>query len=192
MGNNGANVQSDINVQTMAEELLELVYDEMDEGERRVLERIAKRHAVSRDLVDTWAKEATFGQRVADRVAAFGGSWTFIILFFALIAGWVLVNTVFILRDPVPDPYPFILLNLILSMLAAFQAPIIMMSQNRQAEKDRQAAANDYEVNLKAELEILRLHEKIDALRDRHLQMMMERLEAKMDEALTRVGKREG
>lgn len=164
----------------------------MDEGERRVLERIAKRHAVSRDLVDTWAKEATFGQRVADRVAAFGGSWTFIILFFALIAGWVLVNTVFILRDPVPDPYPFILLNLILSMLAAFQAPIIMMSQNRQAEKDRQAAANDYEVNLKAELEILRLHEKIDALRDRHLQMMMERLEAKMDEALTRVGKREG
>ncbi len=192
MEDEDAKVQTDINVQTMAEELLELVYDEMDEGERRVLERIAKRHAVSRDLVDTWTKEATFGQRVADRVAAFGGSWTFIIIFALTITVWVLINTVFVVHDPVPDPYPFILLNLLLSMLAAFQAPVIMMSQNRQAQKDRQAAANDYEVNLKAELEILRLHEKIDALRDRHLQRMMERLEAKMDEALTRVGKREG
>lgn len=177
------NHNSRSNIQAIAEELLGLVYDEMDEGERRVLEGIAKRHAISRDLADSWTTEATFGQRIADRVAAFGGSWTFIILFFALIAGWVLINTAFILRDPVPDPYPFILLNLILSMLAAFQAPVIMMSQNRQAEKDRQAAANDYEVNLKAELEILRLHEKIDALRDLHLQMVLARLEARIDAA---------
>ena len=183
---------TDINVQALAEELLQLVYDEMDEGERRVLERIAKRHAVSRDLADSWTRDATFGQRLADRVAAFGGSWTFIILFGTVIVGWVLINTVFIVHDAVPDPYPFILLNLILSMLAAFQAPVIMMSQNRQAQKDRQAAANDYEVNLKAELEILSLHEKIDALRDRHLQWMVERLEARIDEALAQGRKPQG
>ena len=93
------NHNSRSNIQTIAEELLGLVYDEMDEGERRVLEGIAKRHAISRDLADSWTTEATFGQRIADRVAAFGGSWTFIILFFALIAGWVLINTAFILRD---------------------------------------------------------------------------------------------
>lgn len=172
------------NIKAIAEELLGLVYDEMDEGERRVLEGIAKRHAISRDLAESWETEATFGQKLADRVAAFGGSWTFIILFFLLILAWVLLNTVLILRDPVPDPYPFILLNLILSMLAAFQAPVIMMSQNRQAEKDRQAAANDYEVNLKAELEILRLHEKIDALRDLHLQAVLTKIEAKIDAAV--------
>lgn len=181
--------RSDNNVRAMAEGLLDLAYDEMDAGERRVLERIAKRHAVSRDLVDTWASEATLGQRVADRVAAFGGSWTFIILFLLVIAGWILINTVILVRQPVPDPYPFILLNLLLSMLAAFQAPVIMMSQNRQADKDRQAAANDYEVNLKAELEILRLHEKIDALRDLHLQRMIERLEARIDAAFAGNGK---
>lgn len=105
----------------------------------------------------------TFGQRVADKVAAFGGSWTFIISFFVFILIWIALN-VFFLTNKGFDPYPFILLNLILSCLASLQAPIIMMSQNRQEEKDRERAKKDYEVNLKAEDEIRQLNEKLDAL----------------------------
>ena len=105
----------------------------------------------------------TFGQRVADNVAAFGGSWTFIISFFVFLLGWISVN-VFVLLDKGFDPYPFILLNLILSCVAALQAPIIMMSQNRQEEKDRQRAKKDYEINLKSEAEIRALNDKLDQL----------------------------
>ena len=110
----------------------------------------------------------TFGERLADRIASFGGSWTFIILFGGSIIAWVIVNTVILLNwgNGPFDPYPFILLNLFLSMVASIQAPIIMMSQNRQAEHDRVDAAHDYEVNLKAELEIMVLHEKMDLLKD--------------------------
>src|SRR5689334_20164279 len=99
--------------------------------------------------------ELKFGERLADRVAAFGGSWTFIIIFWLALIAWVVLNS-YVLRDSGEsfDPYPYILLNLFLSMLAAFQAPIIMMSQNRQAAKDRQQAARDYEVNRRAEIEI--------------------------------------
>src|SRR5213082_2346566 len=105
--------------------------------------------------------------RLADKVAAFGGSWTFIIIFVAVLLSWVLLNS-FILarRGAAFDVYPYILLNLFLSMLAAVQAPVILMSQNRQGVKDRLDAAHDYEVNLKAELEILSLHEKLDELRE--------------------------
>jgi len=106
----------------------------------------------------------TFGQRVADAVSRFGGSWTFIILFFFFLIAWATVNTTWILRRP-PDPYPFIFLNLMLSMLAAIQAPIIMMSQNRQSMHDRLQADLDYEVNVKAELAIRQLHRKLDELR---------------------------
>ncbi|TDE52997.1 DUF1003 domain-containing protein [Flavobacterium sp. GT3P67] len=105
----------------------------------------------------------TYGQKVADNVAAFGGSWKFIILFGVFILFWILIN-IYILLNKGFDPYPFILLNLILSCLAALQAPVIMMSQNRQEEKDRDRAKKDYMINLKSELEIRMLHEKLDHL----------------------------
>ena len=101
---------------------------------------------------------------MADRVAEFGGSWTFIMLFAAFLVAWALINTI-VLATRAFDPYPFIFLNLLLSMIAAVQAPIIMMSQNRQGKKDRENAEHDYEVNLKAELEIMSLHEKLDEMR---------------------------
>ena len=103
------------------------------------------------------------GQQLSDKIASFGGSWTFIIIFLAILAGWILLNAVF-LHNQSFDPYPFILMNLILSCIAALQAPIIMMSQNRQEEKDRKRAENDYLINLKSELEIRALHEKVDLL----------------------------
>jgi uncharacterized membrane protein len=105
----------------------------------------------------------TFGQRIADKVADFGGSWTFIIFFLSFIVVWILSNVIFLFNKGF-DPYPFILLNLILSCIAALQAPIIMMSQNRQEEKDRERAKKDYMINLKSELEIRMLHEKLDHL----------------------------
>jgi uncharacterized membrane protein len=110
----------------------------------------------------------TFGQRLADNVATFGGSWTFISLFAVVMVIWVLLNSFILIRyDDSFDPYPYILLNLFLSMLAAIQAPVILMAQNRQAAKDRLNAEHDYEVNLKSELEIMTLHEKIDLLREK-------------------------
>ncbi|MFM7589390.1 MAG: DUF1003 domain-containing protein, partial [Bacteroidota bacterium] len=102
----------------------------------------------------------SYGQRMADRIAAFGGSWTFIFLFFGTLMGWIVLNA-WILNQSAYDPYPFILLNLILSCLAAIQAPIIMMSQNRQEEKDRIHAEKDYLINQKAEKEIRELHQKV-------------------------------
>jgi uncharacterized membrane protein len=126
-----------------------------------------ERRHISHDTNLEFEKKLTFGQRLADKVAAFGGSWTFIIIFAAVLLAWVLVNTLILARQGNSfDPYPYILLNLFLSMLAAVQAPVILMSQNRQGVKDRLDAAHDYEVNLKAELEILSLHEKIDELRE--------------------------
>ena len=106
-------------------------------------------------------EKVTFGQRVADRVALFGGSWKFIIIFAAILLSWIIINSYLLIKKPF-DPYPFILLNLVLSCLAAIQAPVIMMSQNRQEAKDRVRSENDYLVNLKSEIEIRQLHEKID------------------------------
>jgi uncharacterized membrane protein len=110
---------------------------------------------------------ASFGDRLADRVAAIGGSWGFIIAFGVVLAGWMGLNLALATRAF--DPYPFIFLNLMLSTLAAIQAPVIMMSQNRQAAKDREGAEHDYLVNLRAELEIMRRHDKLDAVRDQQL-----------------------
>ena len=169
----------DERVRDLAERLLSKGYDDLPEREQRVLRRIASRAAISRDIDASFRGELTFGDRVADRVAAFGGSWSFIGLFAAVIAGWVVLN-LWVLTQPA-DPYPFVFLNLILSMVAAVQAPVIMMSQNRQAAKDRVAAAHDYEVNLKAELEIMSLHEKVDDIRMRQLEALFARLEAKID-----------
>ena len=130
------------------------------------------RTQVSRNPNVEEEERLTFGQRIADKVAAFGGSWTFIILFGIAMAVWVVINsTALILRNHF-DPYPYILLNLFLSMLAAMQAPVIMMSQNRQTYKDRLKSDLDYEVNLKAELEVAHLHRKLDH--------MYERLEARL------------
>ena len=166
-------------VKLLARRILEIGYDDLPPRERHVIERVARRLAVSRDVSATFEEGRTFGERLADRLAAFGGSWTFILLFMAAIAVWVLVNTIFLIRmgsEPF-DPYPFILLNLFLSLVAAIQAPIIMMSQNRQAAKDRLQASHDYEVNLKAEIEIMALHEKMDELRQKDLQDLIRSLE---------------
>ena len=109
----------------------------------------------------------TFGERIADKVADFGGSWTFIIWFFVIIIGWIGIN-VYVLMNKGFDPYPFILLNLILSCLASLQAPIIMMSQNRQEDKDRERARKDYEINMRSELEIRALNKKLDKIIEHH------------------------
>lgn len=135
--------------------------------ERDVIHRLMERSHVSRNTNKEFDDQLTFGQRVADKVAAFGGSWTFIMIFASVLLAWVVLNSVVLAkRNQAFDPYPYILLNLFLSMLAAIQAPIIMMSQNRLAAKDRLDAAHDYEVNLKAEMEIETLHRKLDELRE--------------------------
>ncbi len=137
------------------------------ENEQLIIERLTQRLHISRNLNREYDDTLTFGQKLADQIAVFGGSWTFILLFLALLLSWIVINTVVLTQLSQPfDPYPFIFLNLILSMLAALQAPVIMMSQNRHSAKDRVAAEHDYEVNLKAELEILALHKKVDALRE--------------------------
>ena len=128
-----------------------------------VMEAIKNNSILSENIQDEIETERTFGQKIADKVAAFGGSWTFILTFFSFILVWVLSNILLLATKPF-DPYPFILLNLLLSCLAAIQAPIIMMSQNRQEQKDRQRGEHDYKINLKAELEIKLLSEKIDHL----------------------------
>jgi len=126
-----------------------------------VLRAIENNSFLSENIQDLPETKITFGQKVADKVADFGGSWTFIIFFFSFILIWMIIN-IWVLATKPFDPYPFILLNLILSCLAAIQAPIIMMSQNRQEQKDRQRSEHDYKINLKAELEIKLLHEKMD------------------------------
>lgn len=128
-----------------------------------VMEAIKNNSILSENIQDEIEGELTFGLRLADKVAAFGGSWTFISIFFLFILFWIIMNVWFLARKPF-DPFPFILLNLMLSCLAAIQAPIIMMSQNRQDQKDRQRGEHDYKINLKAELEIKLLSEKIDHL----------------------------
>jgi len=135
--------------------------DELGEIEKRVLAKAHERKIISTDINAALQAEASTGERLADSIARVGGSWSFIVAFLLFLVFWCIVNTV-VLFTRAFDPYPFIFLNLILSMLAAIQAPIIMMSQNRQAERDRFEAAKDYEVNLKAELEVLSLHQKID------------------------------
>ncbi|ARM88703.1 hypothetical protein RHEC894_CH02414 [Rhizobium sp. CIAT894] len=135
--------------------------NELGDIEKRVLARAHERKVISTDVNAALSAEASFGERVADGIARVGGSWSFILAFLAFLVVWTLINTI-ILASGAFDPYPFVFLNLILSMLAAIQAPIIMMSQNRQAERDHFEAAKDYEVNLKAELEVLSLHQKID------------------------------
>ena len=165
-------------IRQLARRLLDLGVEDMPAREKRVLERIAKRLAISRDVNAEFEKQLSFGDRIADRVAEIGGSWSFIIGFGVFVAAWMALNAALLAGFGADlDPYPFIFLNLILSLLAAIQAPVIMMSQNRQAAKDRLAAAHDYEVNLKSEIEIAALHEKLDQIRTHELALLMERIE---------------
>ena len=162
----------------------------LPEREQRVVKHYSERLPISRNTNQEFAVKATVGQRLADKVAAFGGSWMFISIFGIILLSWVLLNSIVLARsNDAFDPYPYILLNLFLSMLAAIQAPIILMSQNRQSEKDRLHAAHDYEVNLKAELEILGLHEKIDELREGKWTELLE-LQARQIEILEQLLKK--
>ncbi|THD32576.1 DUF1003 domain-containing protein [uncultured Flavobacterium sp.] len=162
----------------IAEMLLKETGD-LSEMEQTVL-RALNDNTILADKLDDEIQEFTLGQKIADKVATFGGSWTFILSFMAFLFLWIGGN-VFILLNKGFDPYPFILLNLILSCIAALQAPIIMMSQNRQEEKDRERAKKDYMINLKSELEIRMLHEKIDHLLLHQEQSLVEIQKVQMD-----------
>jgi uncharacterized membrane protein len=167
----------------------------LSEFERRALARVLKRKPSVQDPNRIFDAQLTFGQHVADRVAELGGSWTFIGLFLTGLVIWMILNAE--LKRPF-DPYPFILLNLVLSCVAAIQAPIIMMSQNRFAAKDRLDARNDYEVNLRAEMEIMRLHAKLDDVRERDaaefLRLLREQLDAlrRLESAVLTAGRGSG
>ena len=151
-----------------AESLLGEPFAGMDEVHKKVVHHVADRKHISRDIDAETNEQSTFGQRAADAVASFGGSWTFIGSFAVTLITWVVLNSYVLAHvNETFDPFPYILLNLFLSMLASVQAPLILMSQNRQAQKDRINARHDYEVNLKSELEIMLLHEKLDHLRER-------------------------
>jgi len=143
-------------------EQLERERGELSEIEADVAKRAGEHIAIAEDLARRFAREITFGQRIADRVAEIGGSWGFVVGFLAVLGAWIALNVELAVRAF--DPYPYILLNLVLSCIAALQAPIIMMSQNRQSARDRMQAEQDFRVNLKAELEIASLHHKLDHL----------------------------
>lgn len=155
----------------------------LDAVSRRVVELVTARKAATLDVKLEVRENITFGQRAADRVAHFGGSWVFIGLFGLFLVAWATLNTG-VLGKSAFDPYPYIFLNLMLSMVAAIQAPLIMMSQNRAAETDRLIANHDYAVNLKAEIEIMALHEKFDALRAEELHAQLQRQQALIEELL--------
>ena len=157
----------DKKVRDTAEKLFSSDYEKLTEQEKHVAHHITQRTPISTNIIQDYSEQMTLGQRLADKVAAFGGSWTFILIFAVVLVIWVLLNSLILIKYNASfDPYPYILLNLFLSMIAAIQAPIILMSQNRQAYKDRLSAEHDYEVDLKAELEIIALHEKIDFLKE--------------------------
>ncbi len=155
------------------EELLKAEHGEFSELDRQVAESITKHDTIAENIEEEFEEHRTFGERLSDELASFGGSWAFLMAFFVVLAGWIAYN---LLSGEAKafDAYPFILLNLILSCLAAIQAPIIMMSQKRQEAKDRLRALNDYRVNLKAELEIRHLHEKMDHLITKQWQRLAE------------------
>jgi uncharacterized membrane protein len=157
--------------------------------EREVYESLKQHELVASDVEEQFQQRLSFGQRVSDRVAEFGGSWRFIGLFASVLLVWVLINTRLMLANPF-DPYPYILLNLFLSCLAAIQAPVIMMSQNRQEARDRLRSQSDYRVNLKAELEVRQLHEKIDHLISRQWERLME-IQDIQTEIMGELGRRE-
>ena len=163
----------------LAKELLNCPYDGLTPVQRSVIDLIAAEAPTDRNPI-LKHDDRSFGERLADHVAAVGGSWGFIIGFGIILFGWMGLNQAF-KNHGAFDVYPFIFLNLMLSTLAAIQAPVIMMSQNRQALKDREAAEHDYVVNLRAELEIMRLHDKLDAMRDSELEQLVRQQSEALD-----------
>lgn len=171
-------------------DFLDVEMSQLADMEAKVIDALKEKTIIANDPDKDEQVVSTYGQRVADKVATFGGSWTFIILFITILIIWIATN-VFLLSNKGFDPYPFILLNLILSCVAALQAPVIMMSQNRQEEKDRQRAKNDCMVNLKAEMEIRLLHEKLDHLILHQEQSLIEIQKVQIDmmnDILSRMG----
>ncbi len=176
------------------QEMLETEKGELSSMEAEVLRSLAEHETLSRNVNVEFDRELGFGERIADRVAEFGGSWRFIISFGVVLGVWIAVNSIAFLREPF-DPYPYILLNLVLSCLAALQAPVIMMSQNRQEAKDRLRGEHDYRVNLKAELEVRHLNAKFDLLLTHQWQRLMEIQQIQMEimeEVAQKGGRRPG
>jgi len=163
--------------------------EKLSEQERDVVQRFIERGRTARNVAREFEDHLTLGQRIADRVAEIMGSWTFIIIQSTILAAWIALNVAAYVNHW--DPYPFILLNLGLSFQAAYAAPIIMMSQNRQAEKDRLQSRNDYEVDMKAEMEIMQLHEKFNELRDSYWTDLV-RMQQQQIEMLERIIKNDG
>lgn len=155
------------------EELLKAEHGDISEIERKVADSLASHDTLAENIEEEYAEDRTFGEWMSDELAAFGGSWVFLIVFALFLAAWMAYN-IYMGEQKAFDAYPFILLNLILSTIAAVQAPIIMMSQKRQEAKDRLRSLNDYQVNLKAELEIRHLHEKMDHLISKQWQRLAE------------------
>ncbi|MCJ7600579.1 MAG: DUF1003 domain-containing protein [Desulfobulbaceae bacterium] len=160
--------------------LIEAEKGELSELEREVVESLATHEILSSHVDQEYDSNLTFGQRLSDMIAKFGGSWGFITIFACIMVIWMSVNSYMLVSRPF-DPYPYILLNLVLSALAAIQAPIIMMSQNRLEAKDRLRSAHDYQINLKAELEIRQLHQKLDHLLSRQWERLVEIQEIQLE-----------
>ena len=159
--------------QEYVEKIISSEKGDLSKLEKDVVKSLVHHETLSKNVDKQFEKKLTFGEKIADKVAEFGGSWRFIGLFALVIFIWIIVNTIILMSRPL-DPYPFLLLNIMLSCLAAIQAPVIMMSQNRKEAKDRLRSENDYKVNLKAELEIRILHEKIDNLIQHQWQRLLE------------------
>lgn len=174
-----------------AEEMSQREMDDLTELRKEVAQSLIQHQVITKNIEKDFQAQTTIGGRIADKVAAFGGSWTFIIIFLVVLFVWMGVNTTVILSKPF-DPFPYIFLNLVLSCIAAIQAPVIMMSQNRQEAKDRMRGENDYKINLKAELEIQHLNEKIDKMMNDQWKHLLEIQQMQMDmiEELTK--RREG
>jgi uncharacterized membrane protein len=160
--------------------VLEKEKGEISTIEEQVIRSVKENELLSKNINTEFEQKLTFGERLADKIADFGGSWNFIVIFGGVLILWVAVNSIILIWRPF-DPYPFILLNLVLSCLAAVQAPVILMSQNRQESRDRLRSEHDYLINLKAELEIRHLHEKIDHLLMNQWQRLLEIQEIQME-----------
>lgn len=176
-------MQPETTRKTLARRLLNAGIHKLSPRDRARLALVTRRLRISRNIHKEFEDKLTFGDRLADKVASFGGSWYFIIIFGVVLVTWVITNTL-LLGAGAFDPYPFIFLNLILSMIAAIQAPVIMMSQNRLAAKDRMAMEHDFDVNLKAEVEIMALHDKFDALNVASLSGMLVKQQDQMEKIL--------
>lgn len=161
---------------------------ELTSLENEVISSMKNHELITKNVETEFDQSWTFGEKLADKIATFGGSWSFLICFFIFLFGWILLNSIVFAVRPV-DPYPFILLNLVLSCLAAIQAPIIMMSQNRLEAKDRLRSQHDYQINLKAELEIRHLHDKVDHLLSHQWERLAQIQEIQLD-LLTEMNKK--